>query len=394
MTASPLPPDPDTPADVVFPPFAFAAATTAFVVIGSVASLYGPLLDSFARRFHLSLPTAGVVLSVHFVGALVGVPLGWLAMRRYKGGVVVSGTLITLALGATGAALIHNWSLFLASVFVIGLGFGSADFSFNTLLMRTALVGRAHRLSFANAGYGLGAVIGPVLIVLVRPHNFAYIFGAVALSALALSTLNGSISAPPLHAGAPRYREPVVRRRRRTILTTFVVAYVLYVAAETSASGWIASHLHGVGYSQSVGSLATAGFWLGLMFGRVMVGPLNRRFSDRALVMGGLTLVIVLALIALGDPTAPYAYPVMGLVIASVYPMGLIWYTVLIPHDGDGLALIILFMMIGGVIGPAAVSLMVSVTSIHAVPVVIATFALADLGVFASARRFTPLHVD
>ncbi len=166
------------------------------------------------------------------------------------------------------------------------------------------------------------------------------------------------------------------------------------MAAETSASGWIASHLHGVGYSQSVGSLATAGFWLGLMFGRVMVGPLNRRFSDRALVMGGLTLVIVLALIALADPTAPYAYPVMGLVIASVYPMGLIWYTVLIPHDGDGLALIILFMMIGGVIGPAAVSLMVSVTSIHAVPVVIATFALADLGglreraaLHAAARR-------
>ena len=66
-------------------------------------------------------------------------------------------------------------------------------------------------------------------------------------------------------------------------------------------------------------------------------------------------------LVALADSAAPYAYPVMGMVIASVYPMGLIWYTVLIPHDGDGLALIILCMMIGGVIGPAAQSLMVSV---------------------------------
>jgi uncharacterized membrane protein len=73
--------------------------------------------------------------------------------------------------------------------------------------------------------------------------------------------------------------------------------------------------------------------------------------------------------------------------------MGLIWYTVLCPHDSDGLAVMILFMMVGGVIGPGAESLMVATFGIHVVPTVIAAFALLDLAVFASALRFKPLHV-
>ncbi|MDE3065243.1 MAG: MFS transporter [Acidobacteriota bacterium] len=379
----------DPPAEVFFPPLAFASATTVFVLFGATASLYGPLLLSFSHRFHLSLPSAGVVLSVHFVGALCGVPVGWVGMKRFRGNTVLSGALLVMALGAAGAALSARWPLFLACVFVIGLGFGGVDFSLNSLLVRTPLAGRAHRLSLANAGYGLGAVIGPVLVVAVHPHNFPWLLGGVALAAVVLSASNRGVTAPPLHTGARRRELEALIPRRRAILATFIAAYILYVAAESCAAGWIASHLHRVGFSQSLGSLATAGFWLGLTIGRILAGPLHRRFSDRQLVLGGLGVATALGLVALADSLAPYAYPVLGLAIAAVYPMGLIWYTVLCPHDGDGVALIILFMMAGGVIGPAAESLGVSLFGIHAVPVVIALFALCDLAVFASARRFS-----
>ena len=78
----------------------------------------------------------------------------------------------------------------------------------------------------------------------------------------------------------------------------------------------------------------------------------------------------------------------MGLSIALIFPMGLVWYTELCPHDSDGLALMILLMMAGGVIGPGAASLMVSHFGVRAVPFVIATFGVADVAVFASALRF------
>ena len=83
----------------------------------------------------------------------------------------------------------------------------------------------------------------------------------------------------------------------------------------------------------------------------------------------------------------------MGFVVASVFPMGLIWYTVLCPHDGDGLALIILFMMAGGILGPSGESLMVAHFGLGVVPVVVTLFALVTLATFLSVLRFRPLVV-
>jgi len=376
--------------EVVIQPLAFANMTSMFVLIGAIASLYGPLLIRFSHKFQISLPAAGVVLSVHFVGALFGVPVGWLGVKRVSGKVAVGASLIVLGLGAAGVATADSWTLLLVSVFFVGFGFGALDFGLNTLLARTAIEKRPHRLSLANAGYAVGAVVGPFLVIILHPHNFPILFGAMAIIAVVLSLNNRGLIAPPLRVEQHHHLEVMARSQRRAILWTFIVAYVLYVACESSASGWIASHLNRVGYSASIGSLITAGFWLGLAAGRVIGGPLHKRFSHKLLVLAGLLLAIAVSASALSNGLAPYAYPILGVVLASVYPMGLIWYTLLCPNDGNGLALIILCMMSGGIFGPAAQSVMVAHFGIHAVPIVIASFALLTFGAFSSALRFTP----
>jgi FHS family glucose/mannose:H+ symporter-like MFS transporter len=376
-----------TSSDVTFGSVAFANATATFLMFGATSSLFGPLLVSFSHRFHLTLPAAGVVLSIFFVGALLGVPLGYLGVKRFRGNTAIAALMIVAGLGALTAALSRNWPEFLTGVFIFGVAFGGVDFSLNTLLVRTEVKHRGHRLSLANAGYGVGAVVGPVLIIVVRPTNFPVLFGAIGGTALVLSAFFRDIDAPPMHSVHHR-SSLVAKGRRRSILLTFIAAYILYVAVETSASGWIAPQLHRVGYSQTLASVVTAGFWGGLALGRVVGGPLAKRWSERSLVIGGLALAVFLSLASFFNAVAPFCYPALGLITASVYPMGLIWYTTLCPGDGDGLATLILCMMVGGIIGPAIESLMVSLTNIHAVPVVIAIFALLDLSVFASATRF------
>jgi uncharacterized membrane protein len=74
--------------------------------------------------------------------------------------------------------------------------------------------------------------------------------------------------------------------------------------------------------------------------------------------------------------------------------MGLMWYSMLCPHDSDGISWLILFMMIGGVGGPGVLSLMVSAFGVHVVPLTIAVFAGLDLVAFASALRFKSLIVQ
>jgi FHS family glucose/mannose:H+ symporter-like MFS transporter len=361
--------------------------------MGAVTSLFGPLLESFTHRFHLSLPSAGIALSVYFVGATLGVLPGWLGLKRLQGRAVLTLSLVAIALGAAGASFSHLWALFLTSVFLIGLGFGALDIALNTLLARTALKGRAHRLSIGNAGYGIGAVICPLIIIALSPHNFPILFGGLCVLALLLSTANRGVHAPPLHTEPRQFEITAMKAQRRPILFTFIVAYVFYVAIETGSSGWMATEIHGVGYSQSVGSLVTAGFWMGLAVGRLMGGPLYHWLSDKKLVLGGLALAVVISLVTFFNPVAPYAFPLLGLIIASIFPMGLIWYTTLCPHDSDGLSMLILFMMIGGVAGPGLISLLVSHFGVHVVPFAIATFAALDFGVFFSAIRFRPIVV-
>jgi fucose permease len=388
-TISPNTPDPPS-TQVTFRPLAITSATIDLLVFGTISSLFGPLLVTLAQRFHLSLAATGIVLSIYFVGAFFGVPIGWLAMKRFTGATVLSATLLITALGACGAALSSQWAAFLASVFLLGLGFGGVDFSLISLLVRTKITGRGRRLSITNAGYGLGAVIGPLLVVLVRPHNYRLLYVAIALAVVLLTLGNRGLIAPPLSVEHRRSELVVNRTQRRAILGTFIGAYIFYVASETTTAGWIAPHLHRIGYSASLGSIVTAGFWLGLAIGRVLAGPLNRRHSDHRLVLTGLASAVTLCLIALVSGAAPYVYPLVGLSFALVYPLGLVWYSTLCPHDDDGVALLILCMMAGGVIGPALQSLMVSTFGIRVVPVVLASFAALTCATFASALRFSP----
>jgi MFS transporter, FHS family, glucose/mannose:H+ symporter len=377
--------------EAYFRPSALVGATSSFMLMGAVASIYGPLLIAFSHRFDESVPAAGVVISVNFVGALIGVLLSWIGVKRVTGRIVLLSASGMLALGGLLSATAKPWALFLIAVFIVGIGFGSFDFTLNSLLTRTAEKGRARRLNVTNAGYGVGAVVGPLLIIALHPKHFPVLFSIIGVAALVVAVLNRGVHAPSLAGEVHQRRISMRKAERRPILVTFVLAYVLYVAVETSSSGWMATQIHGVGYSESVGSLVTAGFWAGLAIGRGFGTPLYHWLSERFIVLGGLSAAVALSALAYSSAIAPYAYPVLGLVLALVFPMGLIWYTNLCPHDSDGLAFMLLFMMAGGVIGPGLESLMVSAFSIHVVPIVVAILAFLNVGVFASAVRFTPL---
>ena len=373
--------------------WALGNLTGVFILIGATSSLFGPLLVTFSHHFSISLAKAGEVLSVYFVGALIGVLPGWWGLKGTTGRKVLTISLITVAAGTLCSGLVHSWIIFLASIFLLGLGFGSLDMSLNVLLSRTAAEGRAHRLSFVNAGYGLGAVICPLLLVLAHPRNFPGVFVAISVVALALTTFNSGVHAPALKAEVLQSQISAQKSQRWPILVTFMAGYIFYVAMETSASGWMSSQLQRGGFSTSLGSFITAAFWMGITIGRSLGGPLHRIFNDRKLILGGLVLAIVADLGGISNHVALVSYPLLGLILASVFPMGLVWYTRLLPHDSDGITLILFAMMAGGVIGPGSVSLLVSHFGVHVIPFAFASFAAIDLAIFASILRFQPIEL-
>ncbi len=224
----PTPPISNTAAtEVSFNPSLLRARPAVFMLMGAVGSLYGPLLDSFSHRFHLSLASAGIAVSVYFVGGLVGVAPAWIGLKRLPGrfGFDVL-TQSPWRWARRAPALSSAWIGFLASVFLIGVGFGGLDIGVNTLLARTAAKGRAARLSIGNAGYGAGAVICPLIIIAMHPNNFRYLFVGVALLAAVLATTNRGVHAPPLATEPLQLAISQMKAQRRPILITFIVAFI------------------------------------------------------------------------------------------------------------------------------------------------------------------------
>jgi MFS transporter, FHS family, glucose/mannose:H+ symporter len=371
-------------AAVTFPRASFAGATLALGLIGGVVAAYGTILIGIAHHFALPVTTAGITLSVNFAGAVVGVLVCWWVMGRFAGDRVLTAALSVLALGLALAACAPSWEAFLAAVFLGGIGFGAVDFAVVTLVSRIGFRDRASRLSVSGAGWGFGAVAGPLFILLVHPDRYQVFLAVAATVGLALIALTRTVRAPvPRQLGAfGRSHAP------RAVLLVFVAALGSYVALETATAGWLATQLHGWGYAAVVGTAVTAGFWAGLAVGRLGAGHLAARWSGQRLIVVGLATSIALLLGASDRALAPVLYPLVGFAIAAVFPLGLHWFTELSPNDHNGVGWLIVVDMVAGVVGSGAQYVAVSVAGLEAVPFVAAGFAAVCLALFVGALRF------
>ena len=144
---------------------ALAGSCAGFVVIGVLQSLYGPAIPAFRDKFAVTPSVAGLGLSADFAGALIGI-VGYHLLARAGSTdrrlLAVSYALI--AAGTIGFALAPSWPLALAAALFTGLGSGGIDYGLNHLF--TFAYGRrsAGMLNLLNAYFGVGAVIGPVLV--------------------------------------------------------------------------------------------------------------------------------------------------------------------------------------------------------------------------------------
>ena len=217
------------------------------------------------------------------------------------------------------------------------------------------------------------------------PQHFQVFLALAAVAGLILIPVTRSIRAPVPIGGDVVHS---VELSRRSVLPVFVAALGFYVALETSAAGWLATQLHGWGYVAPIPAAVTAGFWAGLAIGRLAGGRLESRWPSQRIITVGLAIAIGLLLAAGIRVLAPVIYPLVGFAVALVFPLGLHWFTELRPEDLNGVGLLLLVDMVGGVVGSGAASLCVAAFGLGAVPFVAAAFGALCLLAFVRARNF------
>src|SRR2546430_5763224 len=368
------------PHRILLSPASIAAMAAIFLLMGMVVGGYGPLLEHLTRRFGVSLPVAGSIISVHFAGSLPGVLIAMQTFARFSARVTVLVAMVIVGLGCGLAAIAFVWPFFLAAIFVIGFGFGALVLGLNQLVAYSEGRRRAALLSALNSAYSAGAVAGPVLAVaLARDHFSLFFLAAAAVARAPIPGALGILGRLPTALGSPS--------RPGLLVLVFIVAFTLYVGVETGTVGWMPSHLESAGLRSQEAATATSGFFLAIVTGRLLMTLMPARVPGHVIVIAGAGLGSVALLAITIGPLAPWAYIAAGLALAPIFPTGIVWLAKLRPGDSRATSWLFPAVSVGGIAGPGAIGLVIAGFGVGWTPVVLALVGAGMSAAFWPAAR-------
>jgi FHS family glucose/mannose:H+ symporter-like MFS transporter len=318
------------------------AAHAAFVPIGIVTVLLGPLLPMLSAKWSLNYTQAGSLFTVQFLSSTVGVALSGFCVSRWGFRFAIKVGLLAMAVGV--AELPYS-SRFLGSACIglYGLGFGIAVPAANLLVAEVHQFHRSAALNLLNFSWSVGAVACPFLVAAAaRTHHVPALLAAFAGFLFLVAV---GIAAMPSHIVEPRargrngaqgvtsvdsatsdsdasWRSSSWRSNSVVLLASL---FFLYVGVENSFGGWIASYAKGIGtLSLSLALMSSSFFYSTLMVGRWLASLVLKRVEEVTLARAGLLMAcagmvcLLLSHAALGVLVGA---SVTGLGLASVYPI-------------------------------------------------------------------------
>lgn len=314
----------------VFP--LFVLGCYAFVSIGINASLLGPALPTLATRAQASIEQVGFMFTAMSIGYLTSAPIIHFVSRHVsRRNMLIASPLIVIAallLFALGQSL---GAIFLAA-YLLGLGHSGTQVTYITSI-GTLFEGRrvSAALNRLNAFFGLGALIGPVIVAIsYASFNTADVSFWVAMLACAPLIIGAIALTNTFKAGAhdePRATRDTQSDRsvmRSPIFWGMCVVMGLYVGCEVAFSSWAAEFTRLTteqGMAQA--ALAVSAFFLGIGLSRYFtdlfvkrMAPANFIIVTTAVSIVGLLLMIV----AGGYVGALLGALVFGLGCGPVYP--------------------------------------------------------------------------
>jgi FHS family glucose/mannose:H+ symporter-like MFS transporter len=241
-----------------------AAAHAAFVPVGIVTVLLGPMLPTLSARWSLDYTQAGSLFTVQFAATTVAVVLSGFVASRWGFRFAINSGLLVMA--AALALLPHGARpVGLVCIAAWGAGMGLAVPACNLLVAEVNPQRRSAALSLLNFSWSVGAVSCPFLVsAALRHHATVFFFHAVAgftllvFAGIAASALY--VKNPTRSVGGADIPKAAIPWSDRTV-SVLAALFFLYVGAECALGGWIASYARSMGTSPSTVAVMTPSFF-------------------------------------------------------------------------------------------------------------------------------------
>lgn len=366
------------------------AAAAGYALMGLSVAIVGPSLPALRSHFHLSGMLASFLLSAFWVGTVAGVVVGGLSLSRFAPRQILTVAFALLAVGSLAVAYAPSAVLAGVALLVTGFGFGIVDVAVNLLVARSFGDRSAAMLTGLNGCYGIGAIVGPLLVgrtpTDARPPFLLFAIGAALLVPMTARLRSRAL---PLAPARP------LDRRVLALLVVTSLLLLCYVAVETGAAGWETTYLRGATtMSDEAAASATSLFWIGLTVGRFLAAPVAFRVPPR--VLAGVALIGAAASMALATwRSAPVvAFGLVGFFCAPVFPTMIAWMSRIVP-SGQGSTAVFATALLGAAIASPVLGAGFDHWGPHAIPITLAAFALVAvvlLGVVGRRARAASLE--
>lgn len=315
------------------PQAAIGLAFFGMTLIGLNGGANGVILPGLGAFYHVGDAVIGLLFLVSSLGYfLSALSCGLLAERLGLRWLLGLGIVITL-LGMICFVLQLPFVLLLFGRLCLGLGFGIIETGFNIYII--ALPRSSVLLSYLHAFYGVGALVGPLLVTAIFALLWGWNVTYLVLAAFGLLLLIGII----LFMRGPSTAQAVNVEDTRAEGSSLVAALALpivwlaalfllvYVGIETSVGSWAYSFL----LEERRQGTVTAGwivscYWLGLTLGRFLIQRQAERLGIGSVaLMFGCILSLIIGLLAVWlipeGIAAALGFCFIGFSLAPIYPL-------------------------------------------------------------------------
>jgi fucose permease len=317
-------------ASAVSPPTTFPITTRGtvllhlnFLLTGIVMTFLGPMLPILASRWGMSDAVSGRLYLTQFISSMFGMlssaPV--VRMRGYRFTFIVG-----LILMAGGVALLASGTFLqgIIAVAILGFGHGITTPAGN---LRTADInprGSASALNVINAVWGFGAMSSPLLLKATahRPSYFLYGTAAALSTLLAIHLLVRFV--PDAHSKEHDPNDAAIKTWQPGMLSIICALFFIYVGAETSFGGWVATYAHRIGPESKIWALAPSFFYGALLAGRALAPLALTRLRETTVAQIGLTFALLggIALVSAHNIALIIAGSFLaGVGLASIFPI-------------------------------------------------------------------------
>ena len=315
---------------VASPPATFPITTRAtallhlnFLLTGIVMTFLGPMLPILASRWAMSDAVSGRLYLTQFISSMFGMlssaPV--VRMRGYRFTFIIG-----LILMAGGMALLASGPFVqgIIAVAILGFGHGITTPAGN---LRTADInpgGSASALNVINAVWGFGAMSSPLLLKATahRPSYFLYGTAAALSTLLAIHLVVRFV--PDAHLEEHQVNNLATGTWRPGMLPVICALFFIYVGAETSFGGWVATYAHRIGQESKLWAMAPSFFYGAMLAGRALAPLALTRLRETTVAQIGLTLALLggVALVSAQNIAVIIAGSFFaGVGLASIFPI-------------------------------------------------------------------------